>query len=71
MRWKVREKKVPELGDRRTRLKFSWGRRRIGNHYIWFENYWVTEEYKRTSFSDYYGPSHEWVPVEYSLADYY
>jgi hypothetical protein len=71
MRWKVRENKVPELGDRRTRLKFAWGRYRIKNHYIWLENFWVTEEYQRVTFTDTYGPIHRWVPVEYQLADYY
>lgn len=45
MKWKAQEPKTYKNGDIRQRRVFAWRKTRVGDYFVWFETYQITEKY--------------------------
>jgi hypothetical protein len=45
MRWRATKPKLPEGGDKRTRLVFAWKPKPVEDQVVWLESYEVHESY--------------------------
>ena len=75
MRWKIRDKKSPKIGDERTITKFAWLPIKIDNYKVWLEAYDSFQKYEEVSeVIDMTEPEiivRKWVEFKRKTIDFY
>ena len=66
MKWKIKKPDCSKNGDIRIRRVFAWRKTRVGDYYVWFETYQVTEKY----FVSVGGNQAWWSEVRREILDY-